>query len=96
MRVRRPAQSVPENNLAERVLCGPSIGRQWGFGFDSEDGRPVHRNHVLGRRYALDKWHRRAALAGGMAEGLRQEWRQTAGRPVALAAMVDERGAQMR
>ena len=60
------------------------------------DRRPVHCRDVLGHRHARLEPHRYPALAPGMAGRLREERRQTAGRPVALAAMVDERGGQAR
>ena len=40
--------------------------------------------------------HRRPALAGSVARSMREEWPAAGGRPVVLAAMVDERGAQAR
>ena len=93
--VDRP-QVPMDNNLAERALRGPVIGRRLSFGSNSEDGAEFTADHVLGGGHALDERHRCAALAEGMAECLREEWRQTARRPVALAAVVDERGAQAR
>ena len=87
-----------DNNLAERVLRGPAIGRRLSFGSDSEigDRRPVHGRDVLGRRHARLERHRRPALDGSVAGSMREERRACAGRPVAVAAMVDERGAQAR
>ena len=64
------------------------------FGSDSEDRRQVHGDHVRGGGTSRPERHRCPALAGSMADGVREEWRQSAGRPVALAAMVDERGSQ--
>ena len=58
--------------------------------------RQVHGDPVLRRGHALDEPHRRAALAGGVADGVRGERRQAARRPVAVAAMVDERAAPAR
>ena len=83
-----------DNNAGERALRGPVIGRRLSFGSDSGGRRAVHRRHVLRHRHALDERHRRAALAGGMVEGLREERWQTAARPVPVAALDDERGAQ--
>ena len=85
-----------ENNLAERVLRGPVIGRRLSFGSDSENGARFHGRDVLGRRHARLERHRRPALAGSVAGSMREERRPAAGRPVAVAAMVDERGAQAR
>ena len=47
-------------------------------------------------KHALDEWHRHPELAGRLARSVRGERSQTTGRPVAVAAMVDERGAQAR
>ena len=58
--------------------------------------RRVHRDHVLGGRQAGDQRHRRPAPAGGMADRVRAERRQAAARPLARAAVVDERGAPAR
>ena len=58
--------------------------------------RPVHGRDVLGRRHARLERHGRPALAGSVAGSMREERRACAGRPVAVAAMVDERGAQAR
>ena len=46
--------------------------------------------------HALDEWHRHPELAGRVARSVRGERSQTTGQPVAVAAMVDERGAQAR
>ena len=64
--------------------------------FRQRGRRQVHRDHVLGGGYALDERHRRPALAGSVARSMREERPPAAGRPVALAAMVDERRAQAR
>ena len=58
--------------------------------------RRLHGSDVLGPRHPRLERHRCPALAGGVARSLRGEWRQTAGRPVALAALDDEQGAQAR
>ena len=85
-----------DNNRAERLLRGPAIGRRLSFGSDSEDGArfTAIMYSVVGTLSMngidilswLDTWL--AACAG--------ERSQTTGRPVAVAAMVDERGAQAR
>ena len=85
-----------DNNAAERGLRGAVIGRRLSFGSDSDKGADftaimysvvstlsMHGIDVL--RW-LEAW----------LDSLREEWRQTAGRPVALAALDDERGAQAR
>ena len=58
--------------------------------------RAPHGADVRGRRHPQDERHRRPALAGGMAGRVRRERRACAGGPVAVAAMVDERGTQAR
>ena len=84
-----------DNNAAERAFRRAVIGRRLSFGSDSEDGAKftammysvvgtLAMNGIDVRRW-LQAW----------VEGLREEWRQAAGRPVALAAMVDERGAKI-
>ena len=58
--------------------------------------RRLHGDDVLGPRYPRLERHRHPALAGGVARSLRGEWLPAARRPVAVAALVDERGAQAR
>ena len=60
------------------------------------DRRPLHRAHVLGDRHPEAERPRRAALARRLAGGVRRGRRPTAGRPVALAAVVDGRRTQAR
>ncbi len=60
------------------------------------DGCRVHGDHVLGAGHALDERHRRPALARSVVGGMRRERSAAAGRPVALAAVVDERGPPAR
>ena len=64
--------------------------------FRQREGRGLHRHDVFRGQDAGDQRHRRPALAEGLPDRLRGERRQGAGRPVALAAMVDERGAPTR
>ena len=95
MFVDRP--QVPlDNNRAERFLRGPAIGRRLSFGSDSEDGAKFTAimYSVVGTlsMNGIDI----PELAGRVARSVRGERSQTAGRPVAVAAMVDERGAQAR
>ncbi len=85
-----------DNNLAERLLRGPAIGRRLSFGSDTEDGDPLHRAHVLGDRHPEAERPRRAALARRLAGGVRRGRRPSAGRPVAVAAVVDGRRTQER
>ena len=81
-----------DNNLAERMLRGPAIGRRLSFGSDSETGA----------RFTAMMYSVVGTLALNGIDVLRwleawlEEWPSTAGRPVALAAMVDERGTQAR
>ena len=93
--VERP-QTPMDNNRAERLLRGPAIGRGLSFGSDSEKGAEFTAINVLGAGHALDERHRRPALAGSVVDGVRRERLAAAGRSVALAAVVDERGAQAR
>ena len=84
-----------DNNAAERGLRGAVIGRRLSFGSDSEKGADFTAI-MCSVVHPLDARHRRPALAGGVAGSVCGEWPQTAGRPVALAALVDEQGAQAR
>ena len=84
-----------DNNAAERGLRGAVIGRRLSFGSDSEKGADFTAI-MYSVVHPLDARHRRPALAGGVAGSVCGEWPQTAGRPVALAALVDEQGAQAR
>ena len=85
-----------DNNRAERLLRGPAIRATAVVRFRQRGRRQVHGDHVLGGGHALDEWHRHPELAGHVARSVRGERSQTTGRPVAVAAMVDERGAQAR
>ena len=53
------------------------------------DRRDTRRAHVLGGRHPDPEQHRRAALARGVACGVRTQRRPAAGRPRAVAALVD-------
>ena len=64
--------------------------------FRQREWRRVHGDDVLGHRHPRVERHRCAALAGGVADGVRGERWPAARRPVALAALDDERGAQAR
>ena len=74
-----------DNNRAERFLRGPAIGRRLSFGSDSEDGA----------RFTAIMYSVVGTLSMNGID-VRGERSQTTGRPVAVAAMVDERGAQAR
>ena len=85
-----------DNNVSERELRSAVIGRRLCFGSDSEDGADftAAMYSVLGT-LALNGIDV-PALAGGVARSLRGERWPAARRPVALAALDDERGAQAR
>ena len=85
-----------DNNKAELAIRGPSIGRQLSFGSDSEDGAKftatmysvvgtLSMNGIDVLRW-LEAWLTACAENG----------RKPPKRPVAVAAMVDERGAPAR
>ena len=94
--LRRPARSGPDEQCrrtrAARSVNRPTIELR----FRQREGRGVHRDHVLGRRHALDERHRCPALAGDVAGSLCGQWSPAARRLVALVAVVDERGAKAR
>ena len=85
-----------DNNISERLLRGPAIGRRLSFGSDSETGArfTALMYSVIGTP-DIER-HRRAALADRLADRVCAQRRPAAGRPVALAALVDERGAPAR
>ena len=93
--VGRP-QTPMDNNRAERFLRGPAIGRGLSFGSDSEKGAEFTAimYSVLGtlsmNGIDIPRWLEAWLTA------MRGEWPPTTGRPVALAALDDERGAQAR
>ena len=93
--VGRP-QTPMDNNRTERFLARDGSRTRVVVRLQQREGCRVHRDHVLGAGHALDERHRRPALAERVADGVRGEWPPTAGRPVALAALDDERGAQAR
>ena len=93
--VDRP-QVPMDNNKAERFLRRSGNRTTAVVRFRQRERRQVHGDHVLGGGHPLDERHRRSALAASVARSLREEWPQAAARPVALAAMVDERGPQAR
>ena len=86
----------PDNNLAERLLRGAVIGRSLSFGSDSEKGAEfTAMMYTVTVTLAMNGIDVRP-LAWGMAGRVRGQRRQTAAGPLALAAVVDERGTQAR
>ena len=85
-----------DNNVAERAFRSAVIGRRLCFGSDSRDGADFTAvmYSVVGT-LALNGFDVLRWLEAWL-ESLREEWRQAARRPVAMAAVVDERGAQAR
>ena len=83
-----------DNNAGERAIRGPAIGRRLSFGSNSEDGAKftatmysvigtLSMNGIDVPRW-LEAWLKACAKNGG----------KPAGRPVPVAALDDERGAQ--
>ena len=85
-----------DNNRSERLLRG-AAHRPAAFVRLRQRGRsPVHRDDVFGGRHPGIERRRCPSLAGRVAFGLRGQRRPRAGRPLALAALVDGRGAPER
>ena len=85
-----------DNNLAERVLRGPAIGRRLSFGSDSENGaRFTAVMYSVVGTLALNGMDVLRWLEAWLEACAKNAGRPAAGgRPVAVAAIVDERGAQ--
>ena len=74
-------QAPMDNNKAELALRGPAIGRRLSFGSDSELGAEFTAMMYTVVGTLKMKRYRRPALASGMADGVRRQWRPTAARP---------------
>ena len=93
-RLRRPPAGADGQQSRRKGAQRASDRKTAVVRFRQRDRRPVHGGDVLGDRHPLVERHRCPALAGGVVDGVRAQWRAAARRPVALAAMVDERGPQ--
>ena len=90
-RLRRPAPGSARQQSRRATVEGADNREAPVVRLRQRDRRPVHGADVLGDRHPDVAWHRRPALAQGMADGVRGERRPPARRPVALAAMGEER-----
>ena len=74
-------QAPMDNNKAELALRGPGDRKTAVLRLRQRARRRVHGDDVHGRGHPQDERYRRPALASGMADGVRRQWRPTAARP---------------